>query len=102
MARWITRKHLASDSSIRVALYLPTGAPADEIRLLGVNDRLTLSEAERRNVEPIEFGLNVQGAPFRLFVADITSERLEAISASRLPLPHGWEFVANIATGRRT
>lgn len=102
MALWIARKHLAADSSIRQVLYLPKGSSADEIRLLEVNDRLALPEAETGKVEPIEFGLNVQGAPFRLFVADITSEQLEAIKAGRLALPAGWALDAHMTTGRRT
>ena len=102
MALWIARKHLAADSGIRKVLYLPKVAPADEIRLLEVNDRLALPEAERGKLEPIEFGLNVQDAPFRLFVADITSEQLDAIKAGRLALPAGWDTADHITTGRRT
>jgi len=102
MALWIARKHLAADSSIRKVLYLPKGAPADEIHLLDVNDRLALPEAENGKIAPIEFGLNVQGAPFQLFVADITSEQLDAIKAGRLSLPAGWDLADHITTGRRT
>src|SRR4051812_14767986 len=58
VALWIARKHLAADSSVREVLYLPKGSPADEIRLLEVNDRLTLPDAEKGKIAPIEFGLN--------------------------------------------
>jgi hypothetical protein len=101
IAHWIARKHLAADSSIQTVLYLPKGAPADEIRLLEVNDRLALPEAERGKIEPIDFGLNVQGGSFRLFVADITSEQLDAIKAGHLALPVGWDLADHMTTGRR-
>jgi hypothetical protein len=101
MALWIARKHLAADSGIQSVLYLPKGAPADEIRLLEVNDRLALPESERGTIAPIDFGLNVQGAHFRLFVADITSEQLEAIRNGQLDLPAGWDLGDHMTTGRR-
>ena len=101
MALWIARKHLAADSAIRKILYLPQGAPADEIRLLEVNDRMSLPDEEAGKIEPMEFGLNIQDAPFQLFVADITSEQLDAIRDSRLALPEGWIFEAPITTARR-
>jgi hypothetical protein len=101
LALWIAKKHLAADSSIRKVLYLPKGAPADEIHLLEVNGRLALPEAERGRIEPIEFGLNVEGAPIRLFVADITSEQLDAIKAGSLALPAGWDLDGQMTTGRR-
>jgi hypothetical protein len=101
IAHWIARKHLAADSSIQKVLYLPKGAPADEIRLLEVNDRLPLPEAQRWEIKPIDFGLDVEGARFRLLVADIASEQLDAIEAGRLVLPAGWDLADHITTGRR-
>lgn len=102
VALWIARKHLAADSGIQKVLYLPKDAPAEEIRLLEVNDRLAWSEAETGTIKPIDFGLNIEGAPFQLLVADITSEQLDAVKAGRLALPAGWELADKITTGRRT
>jgi hypothetical protein len=101
MAHWIARKHLVSDSGIREIWYLPQGSPPDEIRLLEVNDRLALSDAEAARVEPIEFGLAGQDSRFKLLVADVSGDQLDAIKAGRLDLPRGWELSGMIIWGRR-
>jgi hypothetical protein len=101
MARWVARTHLNSDSGIRQIWYLPQGSPADEIRLLEVNDRLAVSEAEAARVEPIEFGLASKDSPFKLLVADITGDQLEAIKDGRLILPTGWQLSGNVILSRR-
>jgi hypothetical protein len=89
VAAWVAKKHLLVDTSIRAVWYLPHGSPADEIRLLEVNDRLTGNESK---VEAIDFGLDIEGAQFSLFVADITSEQLDQIRQGRLRLPPGWSL----------
>jgi hypothetical protein len=101
MAHWMARKHLVSDSGIREIWYLPQGSPPDEIRLLEVNDRLALSDAEAARVEPIEFGLAGQDTRFKLLVADVSGDQLDAIKAGRLDLPRGWELSGKIIWGRR-
>ncbi|MGO9600807.1 MAG: hypothetical protein ACLP7Q_22740 [Isosphaeraceae bacterium] len=101
MARWIARKHLVSDSGIRQIWYLPHGSPPDEIRLLEVNDRLALSEAEAARVEPTEFGLAGKDSQLKLLVADVTGDQLDAIKAGHLKLPPGWELSGNIILNRR-
>jgi hypothetical protein len=69
--------------------YLPNGAPPEEIRLLELNDQLASGE---NKAEPIDFGLDIEGANFRLFVADITSEQLDHIKQDPTALPHGWSL----------
>jgi len=101
MAHWMARKHLVSDSGIREIWYLPQGSPPDEIRLLEVNDRLALSDAEAARIEPIEFGLAGQDTRFKLLVADVSGDQLDAIKAGRLDLPRGWELSGKIIWGRR-
>jgi hypothetical protein len=101
IAQWIARKHLVADSGIREIWYLRQGSPPDEIRLLEVNDRLALSDAEAARVEPIEFGLDGLDAHVKLLVADISGDQLDAITAGRLRLPSGWELNGNIVWGRR-
>jgi hypothetical protein len=101
MARWIARTHLNTDSGIREVWYLPQGSPHDEIRLLEVNNRLALSDAEAARVAPIEFGLAGEDSRFRLLVADINSDQLDAIKEGRLELPPGWKLGSNIITSRR-
>jgi hypothetical protein len=101
MAHWVARKHLVSDSGIREIWYLPRGAAPDEIRLLEVNDRMPLSDAEATRVEPIEFGLAGHDARLQLLIADVSGDQLDAIKAGRLELPRGWELSGNIIRGRR-
>jgi hypothetical protein len=91
VAAWLARKHLIADNAIREVWYLPEGAPADEIRLLELNDRLAGPEFES-NPEAIDFGLDVEGARFRLSVADVTSEQLERIRENPSRLPPGWSL----------
>lgn len=94
VAAWVANKHRVVDSSIREVWYLPKDAPANEIRLLEVNDRLEGSETRP---EPIDFGLDVEGTHFRLFVADVTTDQLERIKHDATLLPPGWSL-----EGRKT
>jgi hypothetical protein len=87
VAAWVARQHMNADSSIRSVLHLPNGALPQELRLLEVNDRI-LGEP----LQPIEFGLNVEGHLFRLLVADVTSEQLNRIKVDPSLLPAGWSL----------
>ena len=69
--------------------YLPREAPPGEIRLLELNERLAGAESR---AEAIDFGLDVEGAQFLLFVADITSEQLDQIKKDPSRLPSGWSL----------
>ena len=92
VAAWVAKKHLIADTSIREVWYLPEGSPCDEIRFLELNDRLAGAESA---AEPIDFGLDIEGAQFRLFVADITTEQLEQIKQDSSRLPRGWSLGEN-------
>jgi hypothetical protein len=89
VAAWVAKKHLIADSGIREVWYLPREAPPEEIRLLELNDRLAGTESK---AEAIDFGLDVEGARFHLFVADITSEQLDQIKKDPSRLPSGWSL----------
>lgn len=89
VAAWVAKKHRIVDSSIREVWYLPKDAPPDEIRLLEVNDRLAGPET---TAEALEIGLDVEGARYRLFVADITTDQLEQIKRDASRLPPGWSL----------
>jgi hypothetical protein len=89
VAAWVAKKHIIADSGIREVWYLPREAPPDEIRLLELNDRLAGPEPQ---AEPIDFGLDLDGASFRLFVADVTSEQLDQIEQDPSRLPSGWSL----------
>jgi hypothetical protein len=92
VAEWVAKRHLIADSAIQEVMYLPDGAPPDEIRFLERNDRLAGNGSE---AEPIDFGLDIEGVSFRLFVADVTSEQLEEIKQDPSRLPSGWSLEHN-------
>jgi hypothetical protein len=98
VAAWVARKHLIADTGIREVWYLPAGAPPEDIRLLEVNDRIA-GGGER--VEPIDFRLDIEGANYRLLVADVTTEELEQVRRDPSPLPPGWDLHDAIFWGRR-
>lgn len=89
VAAWVGKEHLITDSGVREVWYLPQGSPPNEIRLLELNDRFAGNEA---HVEALDFGLEVGGVPFRLFVADITSDQLARIKNDPSRLPRGWSL----------
>jgi hypothetical protein len=89
VAAWLAKTHIIADSAIREVWYLPKGAPSDEIRLLEVNDRPAGSQA---SVEAVDFGVNVAGKPFRLLVADITTDQLLQLRQDPSRLPPGWSI----------
>ncbi len=70
--------------------FLGSGSPADEIRLLEVSERFT---GEAAKIEPIDFGLDVDGAKYKLLVADVSAEQLEKIKADPAKsLPKDWKI----------
>jgi hypothetical protein len=87
IAAWVAKKHLFVDSGIQKVWYLPHEAPPEEIRLLELNDRIASAGSK---VEAIDFGLDVEGAHFKLLVADISSEQLDQIKQDSSRLPAGW------------
>lgn len=89
VAAWVAERHLIADSGIREVYYLPSGASENEIRLLEVNDQFAGDESL---VEPVDFGLDVEGSPFQLLVADVTSDQLERIKQDPSGLPKGWSL----------
>ena len=89
VAAWVAKKHLLVDTSLRQVWYLPQGAPPEEIRLLELNDRLAAYDTQ---VEAIDFGLDIEGVQFKLFVADITSEQFDKIRQDPSRLPTGWSL----------
>jgi hypothetical protein len=98
VAQWVAKRHFVADSSIREIWYLPGVAPPEEIRLLEVNDRL---EPAQPDPQPIDFGLDVEGAQFRLLVADITSRQVDRIKSDPSHLPPGWSLDGNRVWKRR-
>jgi hypothetical protein len=87
---WIARQHFAIDKGIARILYLPTGAPAEEVRLLEANALASLPE--NGPVEAVDFMPDIEGVHYTLFVADVTPRQLDAILNRQLPLPNGWQL----------
>lgn len=87
---WIARQHFAVDKGITRIIYLPTGAPGEEVRLLEVNALARLPE--QGPVEAVDFMPDIEGVHYTLFVADITPHQLDAIMNRQLALPQGWRL----------
>jgi hypothetical protein len=98
VAAWMAREHIIADSGIREVWYLPVGAPADEIRFLDVSDRLAGPDGR---IGALEFGLNIEGVPFHLRVADVTSEQLDQAKRDPSLLPAGWSLEGSQVWRRR-
>jgi hypothetical protein len=89
-ARWISRRHFAIDKGITRILYLPTGAPPEEVRLLEVNELAYIPE--NAPIEGLDFMPDIEGLNYRLFVADVTPRQFEAVQSHRVALPAGWNL----------
>jgi hypothetical protein len=88
-ARWLAHRHLSTDPAIQRVVYLPTGAPNDEIRFLEINRFLQPPDDDV--IEPVDFS----GLPFKVFVADVTSDQWERIQQDPCTLPPGWQLYDN-------
>lgn len=99
VAEWVAKRHMEADGAIHQVWFLRSGSPADEIRLLEVSERFTGAAA---TVEPVDFGLDVDGAKYKLVVADISAEQLERMKADPAEsLPKGWRLDDAAVWGRR-
>jgi len=98
IAEWVAKRHMSVDGGIRQVWYLRTGSPEDEIRLLEVSEQYTSDTSE---IEPVDFGLDIGGAKFKLFVADISGEQLSTIKANPAKLPKDWKLDSAMSWGRR-
>lgn len=99
-AEWIAKRHLSIDRSIQDVYYLPSGAPAREIRLVEVNARLIVPD-DFDAVQPVDFKPTVAGVDFALSVADVSPQQWDAIQRHELDLPPGWQLAGYRHFGRR-
>ena len=87
MARSYAQRHLKTDEAILENHYLPDGAPANEIRLVEVNNLVS----ESTPMEPIDYGVdNGRTEAHTLYVLDVTPSQWQAILAGTMKLPSGW------------
>jgi len=90
-AQWLAERHLATDVAIQRVVYLPKGAPQGEIRLLEINR--FLSPSENNTIEPVDFSPDSDGPPYKVFIADVTSDEWERIQRDPCAnLPQGWQL----------
>jgi hypothetical protein len=89
-AHWIGRRHFAIDKGISRIVFLPTGAPPDEVRLLEVNELAHIPEAGP--IAAVDFAPDIEGLHYRLFVADVTPQQFEAVQSRKVALPAGWDL----------
>ena len=89
-ARWLAHRHLSTDPAIQWVVYLPTGAPNDEVRLLEINRFLQLDDDDV--IEPVDFTPD-DDLTFKVFVADVASDQWERIQQGQGPsMPPGWQL----------
>ncbi len=99
IAEWVANRHMGADGGIHQVWFLPSGSPSDEIRLLEVSERFT---GEATQIEPIDFGLDVDDAKYKLLVADVSADHLNTIrSDPGKSLPKDWTFDGALVWGRR-
>ena len=87
-AEWLARQHLRFDSRLTQVVYLPVGAPDDQVRLLEVNTGLYPEPGNP--IVPVETTPAVTDLPYRVWVADITPEEWQQIQSNPQLLPKGW------------
>ena len=97
-AEWLARQHLRFDSRLTQVVYLPAGAPTDEVRLLEVNTGLYPQPGNP--IVPVETTPAVTELPFRVWVADVTPDEWQQIQTSPALLPSGWSLAGNQITRR--
>jgi hypothetical protein len=98
MVRRYAERHLSTDPGIRVVYYLPDGAPEREIRFLEVNELMAVRESDP--LEPLDFGVDIQGAQHALLVLDVTPAQWDRIRRGEIPLPGGWSLDQAVSFSR--
>ena len=100
-AQTYARKHLETDSGIRLVIFLPEGAPADEIRLVEINEQIAVRDDDL--LEAIDFGVDCDSPnAHRLKVLDITPGQWERIERNLISLPDGWSRRQEIRFARES
>ncbi len=89
-ARWLGTQHLRFDKRLTMVIYLPHGAPEDQVRLLEVNTGLYPDPGTP--LTPIESTPAVTDLPFYVWVLDVTPEEWAGIQENPKILPDGWSL----------
>lgn len=97
-AEWLARQHLRFDSRLTQVVYLPDGAPDDEVRLMEVNTGLFPEPGNP--IVPVETTPAVTDIPYRVRIVDITPDEWRHIQTDPSLLPTGWSLEGNRITRR--
>ncbi len=97
-ATWLARQHLRFDKRLSEVIYLPTGAPDDQVRLLEINTGLYPEPGSP--VVPIGATPAVSDFPFHVWVADVTPDEWTQIHANPGLLPLGWTLEGRLTIKR--
>jgi len=97
-ARWLGMQHLKFDKRLTNVIYLPHGAPDDQVRLLEVNTGLYPDPGTP--LTPIEATPAVTELPFRVWILDITPDEWAQVQANPQILPAGWSLDNRVTIGR--
>lgn len=92
-AEWLARQHLRFDSRLTQAVYLPAGAPEDEVRLLEVNTGLFVQPGDP--IVSFQSTPSNSDMPFRTWIADVTPDEWQRICKNPALLPEGWSLDGN-------
>lgn len=98
-AEWLARQHLGFDSRLTEVVYLPSGSPDNEVRLLEVNTGL-YRDADQ-TIVAVETTPAIADLPFRVWIADVTPDEWAKLQASPDKLPAGWSLDARQIMRRR-
>ena len=98
MIRWYAERHLSTDPGIQAVYYLPAGAPGREIRFLEINELMAVRESDP--LEPIDFGVDIQGSEHALLVLDVTPAQCDRIRRGETLLPSGWSLDQAVSFSR--
>ena len=89
-ANRLAGEHLEFDKRLSLIVYLPSGAPEDEVRLLEVNAGLYPEPGNP--IVPVETTPAINDMPFRISVADVTPDEWQQIQTNPGLLPPGWSL----------
>lgn len=89
-ARWVARQHHEIDAGVSRILYLPDGAPADEVRLIESN--LLTPLPEEAPILAFPFRTDLDEVDFKVYVADVTESQFQKVLDRRVELPGGWRI----------
>lgn len=91
MAKWYASQHLKTDPGVVEVIYLPHGAPDQEIRFVEINDMML--ERTHELLEPITFGVDRGSeSEHRLSMIDVTQDQWKKVLDSRIALPQNWSL----------